>query len=93
MDKIIELLIINYIKSTPFKKDKCNIRLVFLKGVFFVRIHARMMLKLFFISIFWDIYFKMYSFLYIAASSSVSMWANEALLSGQYPGPCPLYSA
>ena len=31
-NKIIELLIINYIKSTPFKKDKCNIRLVFLKG-------------------------------------------------------------
>ena len=93
MDKIIELLIINYIKSTPFKKDKCNIRLVSLKGVFFVRIHARMMLKLFFISIFWDIYFKMYSFLYIDASSSVSMWTNEALLSGQYPEPCPLYSA
>lgn len=52
MDKIIELLIINYIKSTPFKKDRCNIRLVFLKGVLFVRIHARMIFKLFFISIF-----------------------------------------
>lgn len=32
-DKIIDLLIVNYIKSTPFKKYKRNTRLVFLKGV------------------------------------------------------------